>query len=273
MHAAAAGLGDGDREVIELALRHSLAAADMADVLGMPVNHVHARLSRARAGPGTAIGVLLVARAGSRDCPTLAAFLGDWDGRLTPLLRKRIGRHLDSRHVFGPPQPPGSPAALLAAYVAGPFLLAAGILREPDALRPVSHSVPLDAQTGFPKRTSSLPQPAPRRRVLAGAAAVLALLALGAATVFVLATGSRSGPPAGRSGEALPMVPEQAPQASDRSLGARDTVRLRWRSFGGGGAGRHGGLGDSGQPGGPGGPGGPGWARWPGWAGWAVDLG
>ncbi|WP_203998657.1 sigma-70 family RNA polymerase sigma factor [Virgisporangium aurantiacum] len=246
VHAAAAGLGDGDREVIELALRHGLAAGDMADVLGMPTNHVHARLSRARTALERAIGVLLVARAGGRDCPTLAALLVDWDGRLNPLLRKRIGRHLDGCATCSDRRSRlASPAALLAAYVAGPFAVAAGVLAEPDALRPVGHPVPVDAQTGFPKQTASLRVPTPRRRVLA--AALLVLLALGAATVFVLSTGSAPAPLADRSGE----TPPAAPPATDSPTPGGTLSDEH-------GSASPAGPGDSAQPGGAGGSGDPG---------------
>ena len=44
-------------------------------------------------------GVLLVGRAGRRDCAALDGLLGDWDGRLTALLRKRVGRHIDQCRV------------------------------------------------------------------------------------------------------------------------------------------------------------------------------
>ena len=248
VHAAAAGLGDGDREVIELALRHGLAAGDMADVLGMPVNHVHARLSRARAALERAIGVLLVARAGGRDCPTLAALLVDWDGRLNPLLRKRIGRHLDGCATCSDRRSRlASPAALLAAYVVGPFAVAAGVLAEPDALRPVGYSVPMDAQTGFPKQTASLRAPTPRRRVLA--AALLALLALGGVIVFVLATGPGPAPLADRSGEA----PPAAPAATDSPTPGGSLSDEHASGSGGGPSGSEqpGGSGDSGGPGDP----------------------
>jgi len=36
---------------------------------------------------------------GRRDCATLDSLLGDWDGRLSALLRKRVGRHIDRCEV------------------------------------------------------------------------------------------------------------------------------------------------------------------------------
>ena len=43
---ALAGLEPGDREIIELTLRHEFYGADLADALGVPRNQVHALASR-----------------------------------------------------------------------------------------------------------------------------------------------------------------------------------------------------------------------------------
>jgi RNA polymerase sigma factor (sigma-70 family) len=88
------GLGPAEREVVELQLHQGLASGEVASVLGISRNHAHALLSRARDQLETALGVLLVARSGRRDCPVLDPLLKDWDGRLTVLLRKRINRHI-----------------------------------------------------------------------------------------------------------------------------------------------------------------------------------
>jgi hypothetical protein len=45
--------------------------------------------------------VLLVARAGREACAELAGILDGWDGRLTVLLRKRVGRHIRRCAVCG----------------------------------------------------------------------------------------------------------------------------------------------------------------------------
>ena len=49
MSAALAGLGPGDREIVELNLRHDLAGQDLADVLGVSVSQAEALASRAGA--------------------------------------------------------------------------------------------------------------------------------------------------------------------------------------------------------------------------------
>ncbi|ROO58565.1 RNA polymerase sigma factor (sigma-70 family) [Micromonospora sp. Llam0] len=198
VRSAAAGLNPGDRQVIELAIRHDLSAADVGAVLGVSDSHAHARLSRARTQLERAIGALLVARTGADDCPTLGELLRGWDGTLTVLLRKRVSRHIEScptcadrrrRQV--------SPAALFSAYATLPMLAVPAELwprlelTSADAgqaatrARIEQRAGRFDPATGFPRRGE------PRRgRLLAGlaAAAVLALLIGGAVVVPRLAT-------------------------------------------------------------------------------------
>ncbi|MFI1194007.1 sigma-70 family RNA polymerase sigma factor [Micromonospora sp. NPDC020750] len=124
VHAAAAALNPGDREVVHLAIRHDLSSADIGAALGVPTNHAHARLSRARTQLERALGALLVARTGARDCPTLADLIDGWQGRLTPTLRKRVSRHIEDCAVCGLLRREQlSPAALLSAYTAPAFLV------------------------------------------------------------------------------------------------------------------------------------------------------
>ncbi|MGN9765321.1 sigma-70 family RNA polymerase sigma factor [Micromonospora sp. SD12] len=126
VHTAVAALNPGDREVVHLAIRHDLSSADIGTALGVPANHAHARLSRARSQLERALGALLVARTGARDCPTLAGLIDGWQGRLTPTLRKRVSRHIESCAVCGLLRREQlSPAALLSAYTAPAFLVAA----------------------------------------------------------------------------------------------------------------------------------------------------
>jgi RNA polymerase sigma factor (sigma-70 family) len=93
---AIGGLNPGDREVIELNLRHDLGGSDLAGVLGVPVSQAHALAARARGQLERALGALLVARTGRRDCIELDAILDSWDGKLTALWRKRVSRHIES---------------------------------------------------------------------------------------------------------------------------------------------------------------------------------
>ncbi|MEU4378286.1 sigma-70 family RNA polymerase sigma factor [Micromonospora echinofusca] len=126
VHTAVAALNPGDREVVHLAIRHDLSSADIGTALGVPTNHAHARLSRARSQLERALGALLVARTGARDCPTLAGLIDGWQGRLTPTLRKRVSRHIESCAACGLLRREQlSPAVLLSAYTAPAFLVAA----------------------------------------------------------------------------------------------------------------------------------------------------
>ncbi|MFE7873227.1 sigma-70 family RNA polymerase sigma factor [Micromonospora humida] len=126
VHLAVDALNPGDREVVHLAIRHDLSSADIGTALGVPTNHAHARLSRARSQLERALGTLLVARSGARDCPALAELLGDWQGRLTPVLRKRLARHIDDCARCGLlRREQCNPAALLTAYTAPGFLVVA----------------------------------------------------------------------------------------------------------------------------------------------------
>jgi RNA polymerase sigma factor (sigma-70 family) len=113
--AALAGLSPRDREVIELNLRHVLNGQDLADVLGVSRNQAYALLSRARAQFEGSLGALLVAGDSRRACHDLEDILGDWDGNLTILLRKRVNRHAATCEVCGERQSRElSPAMLLS---------------------------------------------------------------------------------------------------------------------------------------------------------------
>ncbi len=98
---ALAGLDPGDREVVELSLRHELYGADLADALGVPRNQAHALTTRARARFETALGALMVARSGAGSCQELSWILGDWDGELSAGLRKQVRRHIGTCEICG----------------------------------------------------------------------------------------------------------------------------------------------------------------------------
>ena len=85
---ATAGLGAADREVLELALRHGLAPADIAPVLGISTNHAHARMSRARDQLERSLGALLVVRDGDPRCGQLDRIIAGGDGAFTALRRR-----------------------------------------------------------------------------------------------------------------------------------------------------------------------------------------
>jgi len=197
---AAAALNPGEREVLELSVRHGLAGADLAAALGTSLNAAHALSSRARTQLERALGALLVARTGRSKCAELDALLDGWDGALTPLLRKRLARHVDRCETCGETRRHRlNPVALLAGvpFALAPPALRERILRDAGELRLVAHS---DEVTGLsagpgtggvaaalahragPWRPDGFPRPLDTRRRAAvwwpsaAAAVVLALL-------------------------------------------------------------------------------------------------
>lgn len=194
--AAAEALNPGDRQVFELMVRHGLAATDVAAVLGVSVDHAHARLSRARAQLERSLGALLVARTGTGACGELARVLHGWDGALTTLMRKRIARHIESCSTCEARQGEQlRPANLLSAYAALPLLVVPaelwprlrltsadpGLSAAREAL--ARRAGRFDSATGFPRPPDAAVRRG-RRLAATAAAALLLLLALGGTVVF-----------------------------------------------------------------------------------------
>jgi RNA polymerase sigma factor (sigma-70 family) len=196
VRAALDGLNSGEREVIELTMRHEFYGADLADALGVPLNQAHALASRARAQFETSLGALLVARSGQESCPGLADVLDGWDGHLTVLLRKQVKRHIERCEVCGERRRRElSPMALLAML---PVVVLPAGLREqtlrlvaearPDAVAyrgQVENEAEPFARSGFPV---PLDPPAPVRGpgtfAPAAGATVAALAVLGGGVMF-----------------------------------------------------------------------------------------
>ena len=146
---AATGLSDGDREIIELAVRHDMSAADVAAVLGVGANHAHARISRARTQLLRSLGALLMARSDPAHCDELADLVRGWNGQFTPLLRKRVSRHIERCPRCTSRQAQLlNPAHLLPAYAALPFLAVPAIVwprLSPPAPSGTAPAAPSDA--------------------------------------------------------------------------------------------------------------------------------
>ncbi|HST67243.1 MAG TPA: sigma-70 family RNA polymerase sigma factor [Mycobacteriales bacterium] len=156
---AAAALNEGEREVLELSVRHGLSGTELAAALGVSPNTAHALTSRSRAQLERSLGALLVARSGRDACPELAGMLAGWDGTLTPLLRKRLARHVDRCEICGETRKRRlSPVALLAGM---PFVLAPPGLRD-QLLRDVSMQQGLAERAG-PWQDDGFPVPLDRR--------------------------------------------------------------------------------------------------------------
>lgn len=95
VRAAADGLAERDRLLLELSVRQGLTGADLADAVGVTPQQCHVLVHRMRERVQRSIGALAVARYGRSDCPDLQALLRTWDGTFDPPTRKRIAGHVD----------------------------------------------------------------------------------------------------------------------------------------------------------------------------------
>ncbi|HTI27229.1 MAG TPA: sigma-70 family RNA polymerase sigma factor [Kutzneria sp.] len=95
------GLNPSEREILQLAGTHGLTGPDLALALGVTANHANALLSRARQQFEKSLAALIIARTGREACAVLDDLLHGWDGVLTPLLRKRIARHIENCETCG----------------------------------------------------------------------------------------------------------------------------------------------------------------------------
>jgi len=96
LRAASAGLAPDDQALLRLHLR-GLDGTELGTALRVPPGAAAVRLYRAKARLRDSMDAAAVAHRG-RACPELDELLrsSGWDGELTPLLRKRIVRHIRS---------------------------------------------------------------------------------------------------------------------------------------------------------------------------------
>jgi len=232
------GLSPGEREALELDLRHDLQGADLAAVIGVPRNQAQTLDSHARGELEKAVGAPFVARTGRRACAELDLLLDGWDGQLTASTRKQVSRHIEECDGCAD----RSRGALGAAVRYGMAPLAAlppGLREEmldlcadtsPEALsyrREVTQRAGPFLANGFPQAIR-----APRRRMVAlsGVAAavgiLVAIMATGIVTVLALtgshappraadnSPGSASSPASGDAGTAGATSPGESPVTS-----------------------------------------------------------
>lgn len=125
---AAAGLAERDRAMLDLHLRQGLEGGELAEAMGITAANAYVMLNRLRKQVDRSLGALLVARLGQADCPTLAEQMTGWDGGFSPLVRKRVARHVDGCTVCSARRARlVSPWSLLAAM---PMFLAPPELRD-----------------------------------------------------------------------------------------------------------------------------------------------
>jgi RNA polymerase sigma factor (sigma-70 family) len=119
--AAAEGLNPRDQALLDLSVRQGLEGQDLADAMGTSLSNSYVMLSRMRDQVERSLGALLIARLGRDDCDELDGLLQGWDGKFSPLLRKRVARHVDSCDVCSHKRSTvASPLALLAVVPVAP---------------------------------------------------------------------------------------------------------------------------------------------------------
>ncbi len=191
------GLNPGEREALELSLRHDLHGADLAAVLGVSRNQAHALAARTRGQLEETLGAVFVARTGRRACRRLDTLLAGVDGRLPPSTRKRINEHADQCEICDNRRRGAVRTATLlgmAPLAALPRWLRDDVLELcSDSSHPTlayRQEVMLRAgpfgPDGFPR---AIRQPRPRAVVLARVAAAvgIAIAVASAGTITVLA--------------------------------------------------------------------------------------
>ncbi|GAB3262452.1 sigma-70 family RNA polymerase sigma factor [Nocardioides dilutus] len=203
---AAGGLNERDRAMLDLHLRQGLDGAELGEAMGMSADNAYVGLSRLRDQVERSIGALLVARTSRDDCTELTAVLDDWDGAFTPLVRKRVARHVDRcRSCTARRVALASPAALLAGVpaFAAPLVLRDRVLQDTRlvsalASRRTDNDTDIDLGAGPGSRPG---KGGWRDRRAVGA--VLALLLAVAGTVGVVAWHDSSADEPARVGDDL----------------------------------------------------------------------
>lgn len=179
--AALSGMSAADREIMELALRHNLEASQVANVLGVSEGNARSRLARCRSQLEAAVGALLLFRQRNGACPEMDQISSV--GEFTPLIRKRITRHLATCEVCSKSRKRAVRAVAMAGLPLIPIPLALREAAQPSteltAWATTSGSGPstsamirFDA-SGWPAAVSAATKPA--LGVLAGAAAAVAV--------------------------------------------------------------------------------------------------
>ncbi|MCE5290499.1 MAG: sigma-70 family RNA polymerase sigma factor [Nocardiaceae bacterium] len=126
--AAAAGLSENEQSLLNLHLRHGLEGSELGAALGISPNQANVTLSRLRDQVEKSIGALLVTRQARKDCEGLQQLLGDWDGKFSTVVRKRVVRHVEACPTCADRRKAlVSPLALLGSV---PFFVAPPSLRD-----------------------------------------------------------------------------------------------------------------------------------------------
>jgi len=198
---ASAGLADRDRAMLDLHLRQGLEGAELGEAMGVTASNAYVMLNRLRAQVERSLGALLIARLGRDDCDELDGILIDWDGRFSPLVRKRVARHVDDCDICSDRR----------RTMVSPLTLLSGV---PVVAAPLSLRDRVVGDTQLVAHTDSSPSFLKRRRnqaVAAGAAAIMI-----AGTVLLWPGGADDSAPSAASETSTPEpTPTETPTASD----------------------------------------------------------
>ncbi|MEO6472220.1 MAG: sigma-70 family RNA polymerase sigma factor [Aeromicrobium sp.] len=202
---AAAGLADRDRAILDLHLRQGLEGAELGEAMGVTAANAYVMLNRLRAQVDRSLGALLIARMGRDDCEELDELLADWDGTFSPLIRKRVARHVDDCKVCSRRRKKFvSPWMLLASVplFAAPLSLRDRVVLDTDL---VAYTTPNG------ESLASAPSSGGWRRPKAAMAVAAAVVAITSATVL-LWPGNDPKESAEVTASATPIVPSEEPE-------------------------------------------------------------
>jgi RNA polymerase sigma factor (sigma-70 family) len=198
---AMGGLNSRERAALELSLRHGLDGDDLAAALDVTRSNANKLLERGRAELERSLAALLVARDPSR-CSELAEIVAGWDGVMTPLMRKRIARHIDRCPECGEQKKRRVSAAALFSVI--PLLAASAELRSrvvggfrlvsDDSAMGARDRATVESIAGYD--AAGFPSTRPRRRRVRGAAAAAVVAALLAGGVVLHSSASPDSRPA-----------------------------------------------------------------------------
>ena len=198
---AAEWLDDTHRSVLALwwlELRGDLSRSDLAASIGEPVANAGVRLQRMREQLAVARSVVGALGRAPR-CPGLDEALGGWDGRPSPLWRKRLARHLRDCPICGEhTRALADPERLLAAL---PLLL------------PPPHLATQIVAAAHLRSTAAAGAPAVK--IAIAVAAVVALA--GGAALFSRPDPTRPNSPIAEQSRPITTQPTTAPAAAPRA--------------------------------------------------------
>lgn len=177
---ASAGLADRDRALLDLHLRQGLEGAELGEAMGVSASNAYVMVNRLKAQVDRSLGALLIARLGRDDCDELDTVLADWDGTFSPLVRKRVSRHVDDCDV----------CSKRRKKILSPWMLLAGVpmftapLTLRDRVVGDTQLVAYTTPTGEPLTPAATLAPRRRPRAAVTAAAAVVIILSGVAALF-----------------------------------------------------------------------------------------